>query len=42
MMKAIPDQKALDTEWVKLVKEARDLGLTIEEVREFIKMKSSH
>ncbi|WP_306416997.1 anti-repressor SinI family protein [Halobacillus sp. Marseille-P3879] len=42
MMKAVPDQTTLDAEWVRLVKEARDLGLTIEEVREYINSISSH
>ncbi|MFG6147953.1 anti-repressor SinI family protein [Halobacillus sp. B23F22_1] len=42
MMKAIPDVKTLDAEWVRLVKEARDMGLSIEEVKEFIRKTSFH
>ncbi|WP_417006823.1 anti-repressor SinI family protein [Aquibacillus koreensis] len=26
----------MDKEWISLIKEAKDLGLTIEEVREFL------
>ncbi len=30
------NQRVLDQEWINLMKEARDLGLSIEEVRKFL------
>lgn len=29
-------EKTRDTEWVTLIKEAKELGLTLEEVRDFL------
>ena len=32
-----PVRKILDEEWIILMEEARELGLTLEEVKEFIR-----
>ncbi len=32
-----PVRKTLDEEWIILMEEARELGLTLEEVKEFIR-----
>ncbi|HLR16048.1 MAG TPA: anti-repressor SinI family protein [Bacillota bacterium] len=36
-MGVVIDGQHLDVEWVRLIKEARDLGLTAEEIRLFLK-----
>ncbi|MFC7062962.1 anti-repressor SinI family protein [Halobacillus seohaensis] len=36
MMNMLPDLKSLDVGWIKLIEEARDMGLSVEEVKEFI------
>lgn len=35
-------KRMLDPEWVKLILQAKQLGLTIEEVREFFKKKAEY
>lgn len=35
-------RKPLDEEWVQLMKEARQLGITPEEVRLFLEKKKTH
>ncbi|MFC7321839.1 anti-repressor SinI family protein [Halobacillus campisalis] len=35
-METFPDVKTLDVEWVELIEEARNLGLSVEEIREFL------
>ncbi|WP_188455145.1 anti-repressor SinI family protein [Virgibacillus oceani] len=32
----IETKKELDTEWVELIKEAKELGITIEEIQQFL------
>ncbi|WP_090868406.1 anti-repressor SinI family protein [Oceanobacillus limi] len=36
-MEKVVDKAKLDCEWVELINEARSIGMTVEEVRLFIK-----
>nr|WP_263325110.1 anti-repressor SinI family protein [Neobacillus sp. Marseille-Q6967] len=40
MLTAILDEKELDTEWVELIMEARNLGISVDEIREFLQQSS--
>ncbi|MED4227726.1 anti-repressor SinI family protein [Neobacillus cucumis] len=35
-MSALPVEKELDQEWLDLINEAKNLGLSIEEIKEFL------
>lgn len=35
-MVSLENEKVLDQEWLELIKQAQDLGLSIEEVRDFL------
>lgn len=35
-MKKTPEMKNLDSDWIELLKQAKSLGLDIDEVREFL------
>ncbi|GGH74122.1 hypothetical protein GCM10010978_12670 [Compostibacillus humi] len=35
-MKDLVEKKGLDMDWVLLIKEAKSLGMTVEEIRRFI------
>ncbi|TWD98881.1 antagonist of SinR [Neobacillus bataviensis] len=35
-MSALTAEKKLDQEWLKLINEAKNLGLSIDEIREFL------
>ncbi|MBU3569575.1 MULTISPECIES: anti-repressor SinI family protein [Priestia] len=38
----LKDEKALDLEWVMLIMEAKETGISIEEVRQFLQSISSN
>ncbi|MCH6265993.1 anti-repressor SinI family protein [Neobacillus citreus] len=38
-MAAVSSEKELDTEWVQLIEEALDFGISIEEIRDFLNKK---
>ncbi|WP_173915580.1 anti-repressor SinI family protein [Halobacillus sp. Marseille-Q1614] len=35
-MKSCANQTVLDTDWIEMIKEAKEMGLTVEEVRIFL------
>ncbi|MFK2825964.1 anti-repressor SinI family protein [Bacillus sp. B190/17] len=36
MFSSLIDKNGLDKEWVELILHARDLGITVDEIREFL------
>lgn len=40
MIDLTEEKEDLDEEWVELIKEARKMGKTIDEIRDFLKKKS--
>lgn len=40
MLTAILDEKELDNEWVELIMEARNIGISVDEIREFLQQLS--
>ncbi|MDR4947205.1 anti-repressor SinI family protein [Neobacillus cucumis] len=37
---AIPFEKELDKEWIDLIRKARNLGISIDEIKDFLKTSS--
>lgn len=37
MLTALFDEKELDKEWIALILEARNLGITVDEIKDFLK-----
>lgn len=37
MLNTLLDEKELDKEWLDLILEARNLGLTVDEIKDFLK-----
>lgn len=42
VMNVVMNEEHLDIEWIALIKEAKDLGLTREEIRLFLKNYQEH
>jgi DNA-binding transcriptional MerR regulator len=41
MLTSLLDEKELDIEWLELILEARNLGITVDEIKEFLKEPSN-
>ncbi|SDM78623.1 anti-repressor SinI family protein [Bacillus sp. OK048] len=37
MLTALVDEKELDKEWIGLILEARNFGITVDEIKDFLK-----
>jgi DNA-binding transcriptional MerR regulator len=37
MLTSLLDEKELDKEWLELILEARNLGITVDEIKDFLK-----
>jgi DNA-binding transcriptional MerR regulator len=37
MLTTLIDEKELDKEWLELILEARNLGITVDEIKDFLK-----
>jgi DNA-binding transcriptional MerR regulator len=41
MLTSLLDEKELDKEWLDLILEARNLGITVDEIKDFLKNPSN-